>query len=347
MRCTLIKAADLTPELSEAWISFQLATPQLQSPVLRPELFRIVGRHYPRAHVAVFRDEQGLAGFLPLDRHPVFGSMAGSIPICDYQDAVLRPGCTTSLPALLRAASVKTFQFEHLLVPPGPGPEASVVFTRYSKRIHIAPTYEDYLASLKANGKSMKNTTTKLRLLGRDHGQVVFSEDSRDAQILDTLLEWKAQRFNQGKPVDPWISRALHEIFETRTPDFTGVLGSLHAGGQLVAAHFGVKSGRVLYYWFPAFNTAFSKYTPGWLLVESLLRTASNLGCDTVDLGPGGEPYKDYFANVQIPVSGGHVELPGAINLARRTYRALRSGVRSNRAARSILRPLRQLLRSR
>jgi CelD/BcsL family acetyltransferase involved in cellulose biosynthesis len=345
MRCTLIKAAELTPELSAVWSGFQDANPQFRSPALRPELFQIVGRYYSRARIAIFEDERGIAGFLPIARHPVFGSVAGPVPICDYQDAVMRPGWDTSLPDLLKVAGLKTLLFEHLLVPPGPPPEVTVLFTRYSKRIHIASTWDDYLAGLKENGKSMKNILTKLRLLGRDHGEVVFSEDSRDEKVLDPLLDWKAQRFNHGKPVDAWISGALHEIFATRTPEFAGVLGTLYAGDQLVAAHFGMKSGRVLYYWFPAFNPAFSKYTPGWLLVEALLRTAGNLDCDTIDLGPGGEPYKDYFSNVQIPVSGGYIELPGAINLARRSYRAIRNGVRGNRAALSILRPLRQVLR--
>jgi CelD/BcsL family acetyltransferase involved in cellulose biosynthesis len=345
MRCTLIKAAELTPELSTVWSGFQEANPPLDNPALRPELFQIVGRHYPRAGIAVFEDELGIAGFLPIDRHPVFDSVGRPVPICDYQDAIMRPGCPTPLPDLLRIAGLKTLIFEHLLVPPGPPPEAEVLFTRYSKRIHIASAYGDYLAGLKANGKSMKNTLTKLRLLGRDHGEVVFSEDSRDETVLEPLLRWKARRFNGGKPVHAWISRALHDIFATRTPEFSGVLATLHAGGRLVAAHFGMKSGRVLYYWFPAFDPAFAKYTPGWLLVESLLRTAGNLGCDTIDLGPGGEPYKDYFSNVQIPVSGGHIELSGAINLARRGCRAMRNSLRDNRAAHSILRPLRQVLR--
>jgi len=99
-----------------------------------------------------------------------------------------------------------------------------------------------------------------------------------------------------------------------------------------------MKSNATLYYWFPTFNPEFSKYTPGWLLMYFLLQTAGRLGCHTVDLGPGGEAYKDYFANVQIPVEGGHVELPGTINLTRGSYRALREMLRTNLVTYSILR---------
>jgi CelD/BcsL family acetyltransferase involved in cellulose biosynthesis len=345
MRCTFIKASELSPDLKAVWSDFQGAAPLLASPALRPELFQAVGRHYPAAEIAVLEDGNSVVAFLPFSRHPFFHSIANPIPICDYQDFLRGPGCDIPLRDLLRATGLKTWIFNHLLVPPRPSEEVELLSVCPSKRIQIGGSYADYIASMKANGKSMKKNSTNLRLLGRDHGDVVFAENCRAEGDLRTLLEWKAQRFHAGKPVDRWIVRALGEIFAATAPGFAGVLATLRVGGKLVAAHFGIRSGSTLYYWFPAFNPEFSKYTPGWLLVDFLLQTAGNLGCDTIDLGPGGEPYKDYFSNVQVPVVGGHLELPGVINSARRSYRALWNGLRADRTAYSILRPVRHILR--
>lgn len=338
MRCSLIKAAELTPDLIAIWCGYQDANPLLRNPALRPELFRIVGRHYSRAWIAIFEDDRGIAGFLPLTRHPNFGFHAASVPICDYQDAILRPGCDVPLSDLLANSGIATFVFEHSLRPPERPPQMAAP-EQYTNRIHV-PVYDDYVLGLKENGKSLKNTMAKLRLLARDHGDVVFSEDSRDQKALDTLFEWRARRFHSGEQKNTWILQALHEIFATRTLRFSGVLSTLHAGDQLVAAHFGIKSGPVLYYWFPAFNPLFSKYTPGWLLIKSLLRTLNQLECDTVDLGPGGEPYKGYFSNMRIPVYGGCVEVPGALHRARRTYRAMREGLLESRTLQTTRRAL-------
>src|SRR5262249_12618687 len=122
--------------------------------------------------------------------------------------------------------------------------------------------------------------------------------------------------------------------------DFAGMLAALYVGDQLAAAHFGIRSDGTLYYWFPAFNPKFAKYSPGWLLIVFLLRHLREIGCDTLDFGPGSEKYKEYFANAAIPVRRGFVELPSVVNLGRATWRSINGLVRGSTTARFLLRPV-------
>ena len=56
--------------------------------------------------------------------------------------------------------------------------------------------------------------------------------------------------------------------------DFQGVLSGLYIGEKLVAAHFGMRSRRVLHWWFPAYDPELGKYSPGAQLLLELSRAA-------------------------------------------------------------------------
>jgi CelD/BcsL family acetyltransferase involved in cellulose biosynthesis len=199
--------------------------------------------------------------------------------------------------------------------------------------------FDSYLAETASMGKSMRKQKTNLRLLNRDHGKIRFVADSRDDAALSAIFDWKAQRFSAGKRT-PWVESVIEALYATRTPDFSGILSTLYAGDRLAAAHFGVRSDRTLYYWFPAFNPEFGRYTPGWLLIYLLLQHLESIKCDILDFGPGGEKYKEYFANSAILVHRGYVELPSLLNLGRATWRYAHGVASGSKTARFFLRPV-------
>ena len=195
--------------------------------------------------------------------------------------------------------------------------------------------------------RSMRNTENKLRLLNRDHGEIRFVSNCTDNAVLSAIFDWKAQRFNSGKSITPWVQNAVEALYGMRTADFSGMLSALYAGDRLVAAHFGIRSDSTLYYWFPAFNPEFGRYTPGWLLIYFLLENLSMMRCNVLDFGPGGEKYKEYFENSAISVHRGFVELPSILNLGRATWRQAHGMARGSRTARLLLRPVINIMRRR
>ena len=60
----------------------------------------------------------------------------------------------------------------------------------------------------------------------------------------------------------------------------------------MTAAEICLIDGEDLHFWFPAYNPAYSRYSPGLLLTFDIIRHASDLGFKVFDFGSGGEAYK-------------------------------------------------------
>jgi len=84
----------------------------------------------------------------------------------------------------------------------------------------------------------------------------------------------------------------LHRLLHTRDEGFGGLLSTLHAGPNLIAAHFGIRSDSVLHWWFPVYAAEHARLAPGWMLLRELVIAAPALGIDRIDLGRGDDEYK-------------------------------------------------------
>jgi CelD/BcsL family acetyltransferase involved in cellulose biosynthesis/RimJ/RimL family protein N-acetyltransferase len=72
---------------------------------------------------------------------------------------------------------------------------------------------------------------------------------------------------------------------------------AMKVGGELVAAHMGVASREELQLGIIVHNPTFSKYSPGKFQILFLCKMLMDEGCNQLDLTPGGDPYKERFAN--------------------------------------------------
>jgi CelD/BcsL family acetyltransferase involved in cellulose biosynthesis len=102
---------------------------------------------------------------------------------------------------------------------------------------------------------------------------------------------------------------------------FAGILSALYVEDTLLAAHMGMRSERVWHYWFPAFNKAYAKYSPGLLLLLEMARAAPAMGIATIDLGAGTESYKARMGSGSIRVARGEIELPSVAVALRQTQK--------------------------
>ena len=105
-----------------------------------------------------------------------------------------------------------------------------------------------------------------------------------------------------------------------RTPEFSGQLSGIFAGETVLALHLGLRSKKVLIYWFLGFNPEFGSMSPGIILLLRLIEQAAKDGLEQIDLGAGKERYKQQLRTSTVQLLAGSVECPSILS----NYRALK-----------------------
>jgi len=341
----IISAANLTPEHREQWLCFVAENAALDGPCFHPDFISGIARYVPECRVLLWRRGGTVIGYLPFKR---CGRARGrTIPMCDYQAILGAPELARDFRDSLRIAGVRAWEFDNLIGTQVPLAQATSVRLTRSPRVEMREGFDAYVQGLKQAGKSGRNILNKLRLLERDHGSVTFQQGVGESALLRQMLDWKARRFTADGKFPAWVGETLHHFLAQRGGPVTGVLSVLKAGESVVAIHFGVRVGRLHYYWFPAYDEAFAKYTPGWLLVWFLLKHLPELGCDTLDFGPGGEAYKEYFANAHREFGTGLIETSESMARLHRGYARMNETLRQSALAQRWVKPAVHWLRGR
>src|SRR5262249_4851273 len=228
MRASVIPAAELTADLRARWVTALVDNPLLQTPVLRPELFQIVGRFNPRTFVAIIDEPRCPPIFFPFYRPTRLHSIAAPVPICDYQAFITPAHNHIAVRDCLCAAGLKTWIFENLLAPSDVATQTSRLVPHRSWRAHIRSSFSNYVEDLQRAHTSFRNISRSLRVMARDHGEVRFVPECQDASVLTSIFAWKEQRFNGGQDISPWIVGAVDELRAMRTEQFAGTLSAMY-----------------------------------------------------------------------------------------------------------------------
>ncbi|MFG2498835.1 GNAT family N-acetyltransferase [Streptomyces sp. NPDC048441] len=342
MDITVHRPGELTAADRVAWTALQSkahlnGSPELANPFLSPEFTLSVGHWRRGVRIAVVREGGEPAAFFPFQRSITGVGRAVGLGVSDCQGLVHRPGFTWDARELLRACGLAMYEFDHLAGGQQPF-EASASDSFASPVMDIDEGYEAYLAHLRAQSPKFTRTTlAKERKLGREHGTVRYVHDERDPEVLRTLMGWKSAQYRRTGRSDRfahgWIGQLVRQLFHTRSDQFAGLLSVLYAGDVPIAAHFGLRSERVFACWFPAYDPAFAKYSPGLILHLRMAEAAAADGIAYLDLGRGQKEYKDSLKTRELTVSEGWVALrhPAAIGHRARIapVRALRNTVLS------------------
>ncbi|MFH8985777.1 GNAT family N-acetyltransferase [Streptomyces varsoviensis] len=331
MSISVYRPGELTAGDRAVWTaiqsqSFENGTPQLANPFLAPEFALAVGRCRRGVRIAVAREEREPVAFLPFQRSASGVGRAIGLGVSDAQGLVHRPGFQWDARELLSACALSVWEFDHLVEGQKPF-EVGAVRSYASPVIDVEQGYAAYLGQLrKQAGKFTRTTLAKERKLGRDVGEVRYVHDERDPAVLATLIGWKSAQYRRTGRSDrfahAWIAHLVEQLFHTRTPSFAGLLSVLYAGGRPVAAHFGLRSERVLACWFPAYDPAFAKFSPGLVLHLRMAEGAAAQGMAYLDLGRGEKEYKDSLKTRELTVSEGWVTRRHPVALAHRARRA-------------------------
>lgn len=336
----MYRPGELSAADRAAWTAMQSkahlhGAPGLANPFLSPEFALAVGRCRRGVRIAVVREDGEPAAFFPYQRTAAGVGRAVGLGVSDAQGLVHRPGFAFDARELLRACGLAVWEFDHLVEGQEPfGARACATFA--SPVMDVDRGYDAYLAHLRERSPKFTRTTlAKERRLGRDAGGVTYVHDERDPAALRALMDWKSAQYRRTGRSDrfahDWITRLVHQLFHTRSEPFAGILSVLYADGRPVAAHFGLRTERVLACWFPAYDPDCAKYSPGLVLHLRMAEASAADGIAYLDLGRGQKDYKDSLKTRELQVSEGWVTrrhpVAAGHRVRRAPVRALRNAV--------------------
>jgi CelD/BcsL family acetyltransferase involved in cellulose biosynthesis len=329
----LVSFDALTGEEIDAWHALREGNPALDSPYFHPDFAAAVHASGRPVSVIVVRGAAGAVSAL-LPGH-LTGARLRPVgwPGADFQGPVLAPDREMSPTALL-VDGVREVEFDHLLSPVV-GFDPWIICSQPSPYLDTTGGLDGYLAQASRSGKDkMAEARRCIAKADRTHGPVRFAADVVDDEALAWVITLKRAQYAATGARDyfsePHRIEMMHRLLHTRGPGFAGILSTLHIGDDLVAAHFGIRSDHVLHWWFPVFDRAYSKLSPGWILLREVIAVAPELGLNRIDLGWGDDDYKRRVKTGEVMVSQAILTRSSARRLVHRARHAIVKSVKES-----------------
>jgi hypothetical protein len=176
------------------------------------------------------------------------------------------------------------------------------------------------------------------RRLEEDHGPLEFTPNDRRDDVIAFALRWKSEQFRDTGLPDLFADRRNVRFFTALRQQDLLVASTLRIGGRLLSAWLGFIHDNVWSGWIFTYDRAWSRYSPGHQLMQSMLRHSLSSGHREFDFSVGGQDYKWLYAtHARVLGSLGRRPPTGAREIAvealRRAHlldmaRSLRSGAR-------------------
>ncbi len=144
---------------------------------------------------------------------------------------------------------------------------------------------------------SNKSRLNRLKRLGEVRLELLHTT-AELAEILDQTIAYYDLRQGAVNNSQPFQTDSLKKPFHLALMNVKDLLNVavLKVGDRLVSAHIGLSDTKQCIWGIPAHSPFHSAYSPGKLLLLMLGIELVNNGFETIDLTPGGDPYKDRFA---------------------------------------------------
>jgi CelD/BcsL family acetyltransferase involved in cellulose biosynthesis len=328
----VVPARSLDDAQLERWSEIQRDVPSLASPFFSPQFTRIIASVRDDVQVGLLEQGGETVGFFPFQRRRLGVGAPVGLNLSDYHGLIATDGVAIDPVELIRACGLKTWEFDHL-------PATQTWFASFSHRerssvvMDLSEGYEAYAQARRESGSStISQLGQKSRKLAREHGELRYVQHTAERATFELLLDWKQRQHEQTGAVNilarDWIREVLRGVHEAQGEDFAGLLSVLYAGERIVAIHLGMRSRTVLHSWFPAYDPAYSRYSPGQILFLKLAEGMPALGVSAIDLGPGEQQHKLTMQSYGTPLLSGMVEVPSLAARAVRTRQAARALVR-------------------
>ncbi len=273
--------------------AFRDANPDLASPYFSADFLKSIAPHTPGSMLARFHDGDEIVGFFAYQKRGQSLQPAGA-PLADYHAAVMKTGYAPDWTLLLAAVGAKRLEFNGLIGADGLD-RAPIVKHRQIASVTVG--FDAWFAAQKARApKYFKNLGRCTRNVAKDLPDLKFEWTEVSPALLDWVLNLKVDQYKRSGMHDVfscgWTRDLLLALAEQKTGNASLMAGVYRRGEELVAAEICLIDGEDLHFWFPAYNPAYSRYSPGLLLTFDIIRHAADLGFKVFDFGSGGEAYK-------------------------------------------------------
>ena len=308
----VVEPAVLTDRQRACWSRIQETSGEFSSPFFRPEFTDCVAAARNDAAVAVIEREGEPVGFMPFQKAGRGVGQPIGAPLSDMQGVVIPPEFEWNALDVLRPAGLSTWHFDHLLA-------SQAQFAPYhayvddSPFIDLSKGFDAFCAARRAAGtRAIAQAQRKRRKFERERGALRFDWHTDSESLLQTLVEWKREQLDKRNYSDlfcrDWVRNLIDSVRRAQSPEFAGVLSSLHAGDELVAIHLGIRCRDVMSSWIPTYNPDYSRYSPGAVLHLDLAMEAARRGVHRIELGRGENQLKVGFRSGGVSVGIGSVD---------------------------------------
>jgi CelD/BcsL family acetyltransferase involved in cellulose biosynthesis len=302
-RCDVIAVSNLDPSLRADWNELRATNPAYASPYFSPEFYEAVAGVTGSARLLIVEEDGRTAAVLPFQRRRL--GLAGPIggPLNDLH------GLIADRHSPRAPATLPVFPLQH--APLGvPAMGARFGETHDFHVMHIADGYAAYELRRQPFAKSaFRALRTRSEKARKQFGPLTHVFDDRSPVAFEQLITWKREQFAATHQISlfdiRWVRELTDRLFATRATALRGQLSTLYFGDRLVAAHFGLRTAKVLHYWFPGYDPMVAELSPGNILLGLMAQCAAAEGCEAVHLGSGSYRYKLEFADRQIAVTSG------------------------------------------
>lgn len=299
LAASVVSPGDLSVSDIAAWRRMQAQVLDFSNPLFSHDFAESVARARSDARVAVFRRADTPKGFLAFHKRPNGFARPIGAPFCDYHGIVSDRHLGVSGADALALCGIREMRASRLVDPFGHFAAANLAPVDVYVLRPEASGEAHYQQLLQTSPKWFKNYRRLEAKLEREVGTVRYvAEDTNRAAFTD-LMAWKRTQYQTTGLQDvlrpDWVRALMDDLFNTRTPDFSGRLSSLYAGETLVAAYFGVRSGSVFHPWIASANPDLRRYSPGHLYLIHAVRAMEADGLTSIELSSGHSHYKRLF----------------------------------------------------
>jgi CelD/BcsL family acetyltransferase involved in cellulose biosynthesis len=325
-RVDVLPATGLGADIRDAWIKLRAQNPDLWSPYFDIRLFDVLANHAPEAKLAVITRDGDIVGLLPFQGKK--GGLARPLgaPMSDQHDLIQASGTNLDLSDILAHTSMSGFVFSGLKQ------HVRGALKLDQSACHVADLSQGvdaYVAWRKANwNEQVKKNERRKRQGERQWGPMrIETACPETSNHFETLMAWKQAKYVETNRHNvlavPWINTVLRELYHAPDPQFRGEITALYFGEHLAALEFGLRAGAAMHSWFPAYDHAFAKVSPGILLMDGMIENCGARGITKVDLGIGHDQYKRHASNAPVPVWSGTLPISPARHMATKSFVSL------------------------
>lgn len=145
------------------------------------------------------------------------------------------------------------------------------------------------------------------RLCAQGDARFVIATDPGEAlMIVEATMRHKAERYRATGRANPFEIDAYADFYREMTTRHlrSGLVhvAALMLDGDVIASHWGCVYRNRFFWLMPAYDSAWSKVSPGRLLLDHLVEWSFAAGLQAFDFTIGDEPYKGTYANRHEPL---------------------------------------------